>query len=560
VAESPPLHFLRPHRQLNQVERWKLERHPLEVYEAVVNRYSKEGPEAIHAVPGEQERLKWVGVYPQRRDEEGSDGDEAFMLRIKVPGGRLTAEQARVIGEVADEFGRGPEPNPLFGDGYADITTRQDIQLHWISIQEMPEIWRRLEEVGVTTIQGCGDGPRNVVSCPVAGIDGDEVLDALPVARAVSDFFTGNRRYANLPRKFKISIAGCREDCAQGEINDIGMWPARLADGPVGFNVLVGGGLSDGPRLASDIDVFCSADDAVEIARAIAQLYGELGNRENRGICRMRYLVQELGPERFRSELEARAKVALTPAGEPLTRRYRGDHLGVHRQKQHGRFYVGCNVTVGRMVGKDMVEAARLAREYGSDEIRLANDQNLIFVGVRGERVDDLLAEELLKKHTPFPRAFERGAVACTGNEFCRFAVVETKARAVHIARWLDENVPLDGEDPIRIHFSGCSASCAQPQIADIGLRGETAHRDGAIHEAADVALGGSLGTDAELADFVESALPLDEMPRAIAGLARQYLDQRVGDERFHEWCRRMPDEVLRAALSAPRASAPAST
>src|SRR6266540_2538403 len=387
------MRYLRDIKELNQVEKWKLERHPLDVRDAVLDRYAHEGAEAIKAVPGEVERLKWVGLYPQRQ------GGDAFMLRIKVPGGRLTAAQARAIGEVADEFALGPAPNPLFGDAYLDITTRQDIQLHWVKIGAVPEIWRRLEAAGMTTVQACGDSARNVLCCPVSGLDADEVLDAYPVAAAISAYFTGNREYANLPRKFKLSVTGCREDCAQAEINDVGLWPARLDGGTVGFNLLVGGGLSDGPRMASDIDVFVRPEQAVELTRAIAQLFGELGDRENRWTCRMRYLVQELGPEGFRAELQRRAAFPLTPAGETLTRRYRGDHVGVHRQRQPGLNYVGLSVTVGRMPGRNLVEAARLADEHGSGELRLSTDQNLILAGVPEERLEGLLAEPLLREH-----------------------------------------------------------------------------------------------------------------------------------------------------------------
>jgi ferredoxin-nitrite reductase len=541
------MRYLRQIKELNQVEQWKLERHPLDVRDAVVDRYAREGPEAIKTVPGEVERLKWVGLYPQRQ------GGDAFMLRIKVPGGRLDAAQARVIGEIADTFARGPAPNPVFGDAYLDITTRQDIQLHWVRIGAVPEIWARLEAVGMTTVQACGDSARNVLCCPVSGLDADEVLDAHPVAQAISDFFTGNREYANLPRKFKLSVTGCREDCAQAEINDIGLWPARRDDGAVGFNVLVGGGLSDGPRMASDIDVFVTPDPdrAVEVFRAIAQLFGELGNRENRGLARMRYLVQELGPERFRAELATRTAFPLEPAGEALTRRYRGDHVGVHAQRQPGLRYVGLNVTVGRMEGRNLVEAARLAGEYGDGGLRLATDQNLILTGVPGERVDALLAEPLLAIHSPSPGAFERGVVACTGNEFCRFAIVETKARAASWARELDRRLGPDeaGDGIVRMHFSGCPASCAQPQIADIGFRGETAHRDDEILEAVDVGLGGSLGTDAAFVDWVEGAKPVDEVPEALAALLTRYRAQRRDGEAFHQWARRLPNAELRAVL-----------
>ncbi len=309
------MEFRQPFRkgtQLNQIEQWKLDRHPFEVADAVRTRYAIDGPAAIAEVPGEVERLKWVGIYPQRQ------GGDAFMLRVKVPAGRLTAHQVLTLGEIIEEFADGPDDHPIWGNRYGDITTRQDVQLHWVHMADVPVIWDRLEAAGMTSVQACGDSARNVLSCPVSGVDSDEVFDASGIAREVSDFFTGNREYANLPRKFKLSITGCRDDCAQAEINDVGMWPARLADGTVGLNLLVGGGLSDGPRMASDLDVFVLPEQAVEICRAIAQVFGELGNRENRGTARMRYLVQELGAEVFRDELAERTSFKLRPAGEEL--------------------------------------------------------------------------------------------------------------------------------------------------------------------------------------------------------------------------------------------------
>jgi ferredoxin-nitrite reductase len=551
------MEFVRPYRagaQLNQVERWKLERHPFEVAAAIRDRYAHEGPDSIAEVPGEMERLKWVGLYPQRH------GGDAFMLRVKVPGGRMTSAQARRIGEVVDASARGPEDHPVWGDRYCDLTTRQDVQLHWVRIGDVPRIWELLEEVGITTVQACGDSARNVLGCPVAGVDAAEVFDASSIVREISDFFTGNREYANLPRKFKLSVTGCREDCAQAEINDVGLWPARLDDGAVGFNLLVGGGLSDGPRMASDIDVFVAPDQAVELSRAIAQVFGELGNRENRGTARMRYLVQELGPEGFRAELSQRTAFELRPAGEELTRRYRGDHVGVHPQKQQALSYVGCSVTVGRLAGTDLVEAARLAEVYGDGEVRLATDQNFVLTGVRDDRLEPLLGEELLQRHSPFPAPFERGVVACTGSEFCRFAIVETKTRAVEWARAMDRRHANDFGGPagvrgraadaiVRMHFSGCPASCAQPQVADIGFRGETAHVGDEIVEAVDIGLGGNLGADAAFGDWVEGAMPVGRVVDSLGRLVDRYLVERHPDERFHEWARRSPAAALQATL-----------
>ena len=567
-----PMPFINPYRktgELNEVELFKLERHPLEIADAIIDTYAKEGPAGIAKVPGEVERLKWAGIYPQKQ------GGDAFMMRVKVPGGFLTAPQAREIGVAADAFGEGPDgtESRMFGSRYADLTTRQTVQIHWLRIGDIPRIWRRFAAVGLTTVQACGDSARNVLCCPVSGVDADEAFDALPIARAVSDFFTGNREYANLPRKFKMSVSGCLEDCAQAGINDIGLWPARADDGSLGFNLLVGGGLSDGERMASDIDVFVAQDQAVEVTRAIAQLFGELGNRENRGLARMRYLVQELGPEGFRDELSKRARFDLVPAGEELTRRYRGDHVGVHPQKQDGYFYVGCSVPVGRMQGMELVEAARLAEAYGDGTLRVGTDQNITFTGVHGDKVDALLGEDLLTKYSPFPGPFSRGVVACTGSEFCRYAIVETKERAVKWARFLDEQLAGEpvgappvpgahspkGEDKgvIRMHFSGCSASCAQPQIADIGFRGDVAKVGNHLSEAVDIGMGGSLGSDAGFIDWVENARPVNDVPDALLRVVRRYQSERRPDEPFYNWARRVPNEDLRATLAAQGTGTP---
>ena len=549
------LKFIRPYRnigELNPTEQLKLARHPFEVAQAIIDTYSKQGYESINRVPGEMERFKWVGMYPQKQ------GGDAFMMRIKVPGGVMTAAQVREIGVAADAYAEGPDDSPTFGNRYADLTTRQDIQLHWIRIADVPRIWQRFWDVGLTTVQACGDSARNVCSCPVSGIDAGEVVEAVPVAQAMSAFFTGNREYANLPRKFKIAVTGCLEDCARVEINDIGLWPAEQSDGSIGFNVLIGGGLSDGERMASDIDVFIRPDQAVELCRGVAQLFGELGNRENRGLSRMRYLAQELGPEGFRSALEERTRFALDPAGRELTDRYRGDHVGVHPQKQPGLVYVGCSVPVGRMHGIELIELARLAETYGDGDVRIGIDQNFILSGVPEERLDALLAESLIQTYSPFPGPFERGVVACTGSEFCRFAVVETKERAVKWARTLDAQLSVNGADGggsgdagvIRMHFSGCSASCAQPQIADIGFRGDIAHVDEHIEEAVDIGLGGSLGPDAAFIDWVTGAMPVDKVPDALLRVVRRYQAERRPAEPFYQWARRTTEVELASTLS----------
>jgi ferredoxin-nitrite reductase len=272
----------------------------------------------------------------------------------------------------------------------------------------------------------------------------------------------------------------------------------------------------------------------------------------------MRYLVQEIGPEAFREELHKRVSISLTPAGEDLTKRYRGDHVGVHAQKEEGLYYVGLNVPVGRMSGEQFEEAGRLAEEYGA-EVRLATDQNLVITGVPDDRLDDLLAEPLLKRYSPNPGAFERGVVACTGSEFCRFGIVETKVRAVEWAREMDERVGDVGQEAVRMHFSGCSASCAQPQIGDVGFRGETAKTRNAIVEGVDIGLGGSLGMDAAFIDWVEGAKPAEEVPDALVAVFERFQEERREGERFHEWARRKRNKELREALRKPAKSGVAS-
>ena len=555
---------------MNTVEQWKQEKHPLDVVEDV-RRYADEElsfeeieEEAGH---GEWERLKWAGMYAH------GNHDDYFMVRTKVPGGRLTPEQAEVVGEVADEYATAPEEfggtdqNPIWGDAFLDITTRQDVQMHWIEVEDVPEIWSRYDDVGLTTIQGCGDSARNVLGCPAAGLDDHECFDAQPVVDAVSEFFTENREYANLPRKFKMTVTGCRQDCAQSQINDVGLVPARKEiddEEYYGFHARVGGGLSDGPRMASTLDVFVKPEDAVEFCRAVAQTFKELGDRNNRGVCRMRYLVEQMGPEKFEAAVRDRCAVDLRERGVDLTEGYAGDHVGVHDQREDGLQYVGFNVIGGRMGGEEFAQAARAAREYGTEEstVRLATDQNFLVTHVPEENVDDLLAEPWAQDYQPDPGPFSRGAVGCTGSEFCNYGIIETKNRVRRWAKELDERIDTpDDLEVVRMHMSGCSASCAQPQIADVGFRGETVkvetedNADDDIVEGMDFGLGGSLGADNEFLNWVETAVPAESVIPAMEELFEAYVDERQDGERFYQWCRRVDDSRLRDVMQRAEAN-----
>jgi len=567
---------------MNTVEEWKQEKHPLDVIEDV-KEYAREGLSfdeiEARAGDGEWERLKWAGMYAHGVQRG------YFMMRTKVPGGYLTPDQAEVIGEVADEYATAPEEyggedqNDVWGDAFLDITTRQDIQKHWVEVEDVPAIWERYGEVGLTTIQGCGDSARNVLGCPAAGLSDHEAFDAQPVVDAVSGFFTENREYANLPRKFKMTITGCTHDCGQSQINDVGLTPAKKRLGgqwQYGFHVKVGGGLSDGPRMASPLDAFVPPEDAVEFCRAIAQTFKELGDRSNRGVCRMRYLVQQMGPDKFEEAVRDRTRIEFPTRGVDLTEGYTGDHVGVHDMKQDGLKYVGFNVIAGRMGGGEFAAAARAAREYGTDEasIRLATDQNFLVTHIPEEDVGDLLEEPFARKYRPDPGPFSRGAVGCTGSEFCNYGIIETKQRVRRWAKALDERVDTpDDLDVVRMHMSGCSASCAQPQIADIGFRGETVQIDDPegtpneadnsegsetppadgeavdIVEGMDFGLGGSLGVDNEFLDWVETAVPASAVVPAIEELFAAYVEERHAGERFHGWCRRVGNDRLRSVM-----------
>jgi ferredoxin-nitrite reductase len=497
-------------------------------------------------------RLKLIGLYHQK--QEGY-----FMLRTKVPGGVLTAKQARVIGNVADEFAHAPaeyggsEQNPVFGDRFLDVTDRQDVQMHWIRIDDIPEIWDRYESVGLTTLQACGNSVRNVVGCPAAGFDANETIDGQPIVEAITDRFAGDTKYANLPRKLKVSVTGCHENCARAHINDLGFTPA-VKDGRDGFNVRIGGGLSDGPRMASELDVFVEPEEVVSLVKATADVFLEYGSYLDTAVNRLRFLVEELGVDAIRDELARRVNFPLRPSGESLTKTYRGDHVGVHEQED-GRRYVGLNVPTGRMLGSEFAELADLAEDHGRNEVRLTLNQNVLLPHIPETAVAELRSEPLCSRYSPDPGPFRRGILTCTGREFCSYGIVETKTRALRWARHLDEWAATHLDDPpevVRVHLSGCSAACAQPQIADIGLRGETYRDADGEHEGLDVGLGGDLGRET-FVDWFATGEPINVIPERIQGLLLAYNDEGTGD--FADWVNETADRRLHELVASSTGS-----
>jgi ferredoxin-nitrite reductase len=499
----------------------------------------------------EDEREKWFsrfkfwGVFHQRGGQESY-----FMMRLTNNGGVLEPGQLRAIAEVARDYASGPVENPEFGNGWVDFTTRQSVQLHWIDLEDVPAIWERLESAGVSTRSSGGDTMRNVSGCPVAG-KADEYVESRPILDEIAETIRGDDALSNMPRKFNISVSGCRQGCAQDVINDVGLEPAhRLVGGEEvkGFNVRVGGGLGGRePRRARPLDLFVRPERAVEIVRAFVEYYHDEGDRGNRSKNRARFFVDEHGTEAIREALDERTDFAFEPAGTDFRGEYtynagrpteRGahDHVGVYEQAD-GRYYVGLSVPVGRMAAGDAIELADLAERYGSGEVRLTRRQNPILVDVPGSELDGLLDEPLLEKHSPEPNPFVRGAQACTGTEFCSLALTETKARMARTLRWLRDNVELPEDvDRIKIHFSGCTADCGQAMTADIGLQGMRGRKDGEIVEAIDVGVGGGVGDDPEFIEWVRQRVAADEVPGMIRNLVHAFATLREEGQTFREW------------------------
>ncbi|MFS8793745.1 ferredoxin--nitrite reductase [Synechococcus sp. R8-2] len=489
----------------NQFERIKSEKDGLAV-KAELEAFARLGWENIPE-DDRDHRLKWLGIFFRKR----TPGQ--FMLRLRLPNGILTSGQMRMLGAIIHPYGE---------QGVADLTTRQNLQLRGIPIEEMPQILGYLKEVGLTSIQSGMDNVRNITGSPLAGIDPDELIDVRGLTRKVQDMITnngeGNPSFSNLPRKFNIAICGCRDNSVHAEINDLAFVPA-FKNGRLGFNVLVGGFFS-ARRCAEAIglDVWVDPRDVVPLCEAVLLVYRDHGLRANRQKARLMWLIDEWGLEKFRAAVERQI-------GHPLLRAaekdevvwHKRDLLGVHAQKQPGLNFVGLHVPVGRLNALEMMELARLAEVYGSGELRLTVEQNVLIPNVPDSRVAPLLKEPLLKKFSPNPGPLQRGLVSCTGNQFCNFALIETKNRAVALMEELEAELEIP--QTVRIHWTGCPNSCGQPQVADIGLMGTTARKDGRVVEAVDIYMGGEVGKDAKLGECVRKGIPCEDLKPVLVEL-----------------------------------------
>ncbi|NEQ77401.1 MAG: ferredoxin--nitrite reductase [Okeania sp. SIO2C9] len=491
--------------KLNKFEKFKAEKDGLAV-KTELEKFANIGWEAIDKTDRDH-RLKWLGVF-FRPVTPGK-----FMLRMRMPNGVITSQQMRVLAEIVQRYGE---------DGSADITTRQNLQLRGIRIEDIPDIFRRFEQVGLTTVQSGMDNVRNITGSPVAGIDAEELYDTRELVQQVQDMITGNSKgnpeFTNLPRKFNIAIAGCRDNSVHAEINDIAFVPAYKND-KFGFNVLVGGFFS-AKRCAAAIPLkaWVEPNQVVAICRAILEVFRDNGSRGNRQKSRLMWLIDEWGLDKFRSEVQQQMGQTLeTEAPKDEIIWEKRDHIGVYKQKQPGLNYIGLHIPVGRLYADNMFDLARLAEVYGNGEIRLTVEQNAIIPNVPESRIEPFLGEPLLEKFSINPQPLTRAVVSCTGAQFCNFALIETKNRAMAMVKELEAELSIP--KPVRIHWTGCPNSCGQPQVADIGLMGTKARKDGKMVEGVDLYMGGTVGKDAKLGNCVQKGIACEDLKPVLRNL-----------------------------------------
>ncbi|HXZ33088.1 MAG TPA: nitrite reductase [Terriglobales bacterium] len=534
-----------------RVERLKREKNPWEQL-AEIRRFARQG---FASIPPEWlgTYFRWWGVYTQG-DGAGAIGGQNgegralpyFMVRLRIPNGLLRSGQFRTIADLSKRYAR----------GIADITVRQNIQLHWVTIEALPELLDALVRCGLNTIGACGDVTRNVTGCPLAGVDAEEICDASPLALQVTAMLAGNSEFYNLPRKFKISITGCRVWCTYPEINDIGLAAAQRTlhgEKELGFSLRVGGGLSTEPHLAARLNAFVKWDQVSPVVRGIAELFRDSYQlREHRERARLKFLFLRHGwsADDFLNELQKRIGFRLEPAVEeqaPLDV-YR-DHVGIHPQKQPGYYYVGAAVLRGRISAEQMLAAAQLAEQFAGGELRTTNMQNLLIVNVPRYNTDSL-AKELGAVNLPVEASpFWRGAIACSGTEFCKLAITETKSFSRWLVQELEERLPGFDQD-LKLHVTGCPNSCGQHWIADIGIEGKKLKVDGRMVDAYYFCVGGAVGQEQAIARPIGYRCAAADVPDAIERLLSAYIDGHLPGENLRQFFARHTDEALRGFIA----------
>jgi sulfite reductase (ferredoxin) len=535
---------------LNKNEENKKNDDGLNVRQRIIDIYSKQGFDSID--PADlRGRFRWFGLYTQRKP--GIDGgktavlepeeldDRYFMLRVRIDGGQLTTEQLRVIGDISRRYARGT----------ADVTDRQNIQLHWIEIESVPAIWEALEAVGLSTMEACGDTPRVILGCPLAGIDDGEILDATPEIEEVQRRYIGDAAFSNLPRKFKSVMSGCPAQCTVHEINDVAFVGVRSAGGETGYDLWVGGGLSTNPMIGKRLGAFVRPDQVAEVWAGVVSVFRDYGYRRLRHRARIKFLVADWGPERFREVLEKEYLGYALPDG-PAPGAPRGgvrDHVGVHPQRD-GASYVGFAPRVGRLDADALDAIADLAARYGSGRVRTTTEQKMVILDVPADRVEGLVADLEAADLQVNPSAFRRHTMACTGIEFCKLAIVETKQRAMDLISELEQRLPAFA-DPVTINVNGCPNSCARIQTADIGLKGSlVTGPDGRQVEGFQIHLGGSLGGgDGSASGFGRKVRGLkataEDLPDYVERVLSRFAAGKEQGETFAQWTGRASDEEL---------------
>ncbi|MHB1474729.1 MAG: nitrite/sulfite reductase, partial [Dermatophilaceae bacterium] len=466
--------------------------------------------------------------------------DRYFMLRIRIDGGALTTEQLRVIGQISRAFARNS----------ADLTDRQNIQLHWVGIEDAPEIWSRLEAVGLQTTEACGDCPRVILGSPVAGISKDELIDPTWAIEEIKARFIGNPDFSNLPRKFKKALSGMLTNDVVHEINDISFVGVEHPELGPGFDLWVGGGLSTNPRLAERLGVFVAEREVPDVWAGVASLFRDYGYRRMRHKARMKFLLADWGVQKFRAVLEQEYLHRALPDGPaPQPSAELGDHIGVHEQRD-GRFYVGAAPTVGRVSGTTLLKLADLVESHGSSRIRLTPHQKLLVLDIEASQVEPLVAALHGIGLQARPSVFRRHTMACTGIEYCKLAIVETKGLAANTVAILEDRLSdiIERIDvPVTIHVNGCPNSCARIQVADIGLKGMLVpDADGNQVGGFQVHLGGTLGLEAGFGRKVRGLkTTVDGLPVYVERVVRNFVGDREPGERFSTWALRANEDLL---------------
>jgi len=532
-----------------RVERIKREKPSWSILDDI-KRYARDG---FASIPDEDlsVRFRAWGLYTQG-DGRGTRGDEMpyFMMRVRTPNGLLTSAMVRRIADLSDRYARSS----------IDITNRQNFQLHWLRIEDVPAVWESLAEVGWTSMGACGDNTRTVTGCPLAGVDAHELMDASPIALAVDRRLNGNADYANLPRKFKISISGCTHWCTYPEINDVGATAVRRGD-EVGFHVRVGGGLSTRPHLAVLLPAFVAAAQLPDVIEAIVGIFRDSDElRLNRTKARMKFLFISHGwtAESFLAEIERRIGYTLAPpVAETLPGSGVRDHVGIHAQKRAGLSYAGFSVLSGRITPEELRHVAGLAEQFGDGTLRTTASQNILILNIPDA---SLAAFTVAARACGVPLdglAFQRGTVSCTGSQFCKLAITETKQFSIRLARELDDRLP-GFDHAIKLHVTGCPNSCGQHWIADVGLQGILINGAGEQVEGFDVFVGGGIGARSGIARRVGFRAAGDEVADALERLFVAFSDGRRRGESFHGWTRRIGDDAVKGVLSGAVALEPA--